>query len=376
MNGIVMLINEFTPISGGTEKQAERLAAFMAKEGKKVWVITRRFSGLAAKEDYLGFTIIRPPSFGPGKLKTISFVLGTLAHLWRLRKQYQVLHAHMLFGAAFSALLTGKLLKKATLVKLGSSGPTGEIAVSRRSSRGRVRLALLRRWADKVIVLDEKMSAEAIAVGIPPEKIIRISNGIDAKQFETLETKKSSAAVEILFIGRFVPEKSLQTLLKAYQKALQDCSKLHLTLVGDGTERKELENLASTLGIAEKTTFAGKQSDVRPYLAAADIFVLPSKSEGMSNALLEGMAAGLPCLATPVGAGPRVLGAGKYGVLLPVGDTDAWAQALVELGRNPQQRAELGKAAQKRILSEYDFSIIGARYLALYETLSKGTRHG
>ena len=374
MNGIVMLINEFTPISGGTEKQAERLAAFMAKNGKKVWVITRRFPGLAAKEEYQGFTIIRPPSFGPGKLKTFSFVLGSLWHLWQLRKEYEILHAHMLFGAAFSALLTGKLLKKGTLVKLGSSGETGEIAVSRRSSRGRVRLALLRRWADRVVVLDKKMYVEAVSVGIPAKKITRISNGIDAAQFVLEKSKKNAEKVEILFIGRFVPEKSLPTLLNAYQKALQICPSLHLTLVGDGVEREALENLAEELGVTQEITFAGKQSDVRPYLAAADIFVLPSKTEGMSNALLEGMAAGLPCLATPVGATPRVLENGKHGMLLPVGDVDAWAQALADLGRNPQKRVALGKAARERILQEYDFSIIGARYLALYEEIAKGAQ--
>ncbi len=370
MNGIVMLINEFAPVSGGTEKQAERLAAFMADKGEKVWVITRRFAGLAAKEHYRGFTVIRPPTFGPGKLKTLSFILGSLWLLWKLRREYDILHAHMLFGAAFSALLSGKLLKKGTLVKLGSSGPTGEIALSRRSSRGRVRLALLRRWADRVIVLDKTIFAEAESAGIPSKKIVQISNGIDASRFEPKKIQKNNAEkLEILFIGRLVPEKSLPTLLKAYKKALENFPQLHLTLVGEGAERQALEQLAKETGIENALNFAGKQDDVRPFLAAADIFVLPSKTEGMSNALLEGMASGLPCLATPVGANPRVLGNGKYGILLPVGDEDAWAQALVDLGRSPQRRASLGKAARERILNEYDFSIIGARYLSLYETL-------
>lgn len=374
MNNVVMLVNEFPPISGGSEKQAERLATYMAAQGRAVWVITRHFPGLARREERNGFLILRPASFGLGKMKTITFILGALVSLWQLRKEYTVLHAHMLFGAAFAGVLAGRVLNKRVVVKLGSSGPSGEVAVSSRTWRGRIRLAALRKWVDKIIVLDKKMEAEALSLGIEPAKVQLISNGIDAAVFRVSSELARPEnfppdKVIVLFVGRFVPEKSLPTLIEAFAKAIQLSPQLHLMLVGDGTERAMLETLVEKLEIQKDVTFAGKQTDVRSYLAYADMFVLPSKTEGMSNALLEGMSAGLPCLATPVGAARQMLAEGRAGLLLPVGDVDVWAQALSGLADDPTRRASLGQAAYRRVMEAYDFSIIGKRYENLYDAL-------
>ena len=373
-----MLVNEFTPVSGGAEKQAERLAAYFAAQNKPVWVITRHFPGLATWETMHGFRVIRPVTWGVGKTRTITFILGALKHLWYLRHQISIIHAHMLFGPAFAAALAGRLLGKKVIVKLGSSGPTGEIQISHRTARGRLRLALLRRWADVIVALDSNMQAEARYAGFLPERIYRMGNGIDVSSFApalSLEAAKATLGKQnkilVLFVGRLVPQKSLPTLLKALQQAVKSCPSLHLILVGSGSEQSVLQDLVNTLKIHEFVTFAGNQSDVKPYLNAADIFVLPSESEGMSNALMEGMAAGLACIATPVGASPELLDNGKYGMLVPVGNVGAWAAALVELASNPVRRIELGNSAQQRIKTEYDFSVVGARYEALYQELTR-----
>ena len=380
-NGVVMLVNEFSPVSGGAEKQAERLAAYFAERNKPVWVITRHFPGLATSETMHGFHVIRPVTWGVGKTRTITFILGALKHLWLLRHQTSIIHAHMLFGPAFAAALAGRLLGKKVIVKLGSSGPTGEIQISQRTARGRLRLVLLRRWADVIVALDGDMQAEALSAGFLPERIYRIGNGIDVASFAPeLSREVAKAKLEkqnkvlVLFVGRLVPQKSLPTLLKALHQAVKSCPNLHLVLVGSGFEQAALRGLVDELKIHEFVTFTGNQSDVKPYLNAADIFVLPSESEGMSNALMEGMATGLPCIATPVGASPEMLDNGRYGVLVPVGNVGAWAAALVELAGNPIRRMELGNAAHQRIKAEYDFSVVGARYEALYQELTRSQR--
>lgn len=377
-NGVVMLVNEFTPVSGGAEKQAERLAAYFAARNKPVWVITRHFPGLVTSETMHGFRVIRPVTWGPGKTRTITFILGALKHVWLLRHQISIIHAHMLFGPAFAAALAGRLLGKKVIVKLGSSGPTGEIQISQRTIRGRLRLGLLRRWADAIIALDDDMKAEALSAGFLPTRIYRMGNGIDVSSFAPAWSREVAKAklekqnkVLVLFVGRLVPQKSLPTLLKALQQALKSCPTLHLILLGSGFEQSALQGLVNALNIHKFVTFAGNQSDVKPYLNAADIFVLPSESEGMSNALMEGMATGLPCIATPVGASPEMLDNGKYGMLVPVGNVGAWAAALVELAGNPIRRMELGNAAHQRIKAEYDFSVVGARYEALYQELTR-----
>jgi len=376
MNGIVMVINEFGPVSGGAEKQAERLAGYLVAHDRPVWIITRRLPGFASVEAVNGYYVLRPATWGPGKLKTVTFVLGALWHLWRLRRSYKILHAHLLFGPAFAAALAGRILQKHVIVKLGSSGPHGEIQVTRRRFRGRISLALLRRWVDAIIVLDKEMEAEALSIGFPAHRVYSMCNGIETSAFApTLSREDAKAALGmkdktlVLYVGRLVPQKSLTTLLEAMKLAVQSCPHLHLMLVGDGSRQESLQALVGSLNIREFVTFAGKQTNVKPFLNAADIFTLPSEKEGMSNALLEAMTAGLACLATPVGASSQMLNHGQCGLLLPVGDISAWGKALIDLGRDPNRRAELGKAAYQRVMTEYDFSVVGARYEAFYQNL-------
>jgi glycosyltransferase involved in cell wall biosynthesis len=145
---------------------------------------------------------------------------------------------------------------------------------------------------------------------------------------------------------------------------------LHALLVGDGPERAALEKQVQSLGLEARVTFAGSHADIRPFLEAADLFVLPSEAEGISNALLEAMSAGITCLATPVGGSSEVLDRGQCGVLLPLNDPFAWGQAFVELGNDLQRRELLGAAARQRILSHYDFSVVGAQYETLYQQMS------
>src|SRR5512140_3073076 len=184
MEGVVMLVNEFPPLPvGGAERQAERLSAYLAKRGWPVWVLTRRAPGLPASETRSGFQIVRPAALGRGKLQTVSFVLGALAELWRLRKNYSILHAHLAFGPAFAAVLAARFLGKRVVVKLGNSGEFGDIQVSQKTWRGRLRLSVFRRWADMVIVLDDAMQAEALSAGFRPERVRRMNNGIDARAF-------------------------------------------------------------------------------------------------------------------------------------------------------------------------------------------------
>jgi glycosyltransferase involved in cell wall biosynthesis len=377
MKGVVMLVNEFSPLPvGGAERQAERLSAHLAKHGWPVWVLTRRAPGLAASESRFGFKIIRPPAWGPGKLQTISFVLGAMVELWRLRKDYGILHAHLAFGPAFAAVLSARLLGKRVVVKLGNSGEFGDIQVSQKTWRGRLRLSVFRRWADVVIVLDEAMQYEALSAGFNSKCIRRMSNGINAKAFTTSNSRQDAQSalglagkVVVLSMGRLAAQKSLPVLFRSFAGALPGCPDLHLLILGDGLGRAALEEMAKSLNISGHVTFAGNQADVKPYLNAADLFVLPSASEGISNALLEAMSAGLACLATPVGGNTEVLDDGRCGMLLPVGDVRAWSEALIGLGQSAQTREHLGKAAQERIRSEYDFGVVGERYESLYAEL-------
>lgn len=369
MNGVIMLVNEYSPLPvGGAERQAERLAGYLAGRGWPVWVLTRRADGLPARENRAGVQVIRPDTKGPGKLRTLSFVLGCWKTLWQLRHHYELLHAHLAFGPAFAAVLAARVSGKKVIIKLGNSGRFGDIHTSQATLRGRLRIFVLRRWANRVIILDDTMRGEALAAGFDPSRLVRMNNGIDADAFSP-EFKSAEETVNVLYVGRLAAQKSLPVLLEAFAQALQACPWLRLTLVGDGGERAALEAISRELGLTGLVTFSGAQGDVRPYLKAADLFVLPSTAEGISNALLEAMSSGLACLATSVGGNADVLDQGRCGVLLPEGDVPAWSAALSRLGSDREARLQLGAAARQRILDVFDFSVVGAQYEELYQTL-------
>jgi glycosyltransferase involved in cell wall biosynthesis len=372
MNGVVMLVNEFPPLPiGGAERQAERLSQYLAGHAWNIRVLTRGSKDLPSIQNKDGFQILRINPFGPGKLKSLTFVMGAILMLWQERNNYQILHAHLAFGPAFVAAMVGRILKKIVIVKFGNSGPFGDIQTSQKTFRGRLRLAMLRRWVDVAITLDSKMQSEVLGAGFSKTQIRRMPNGIDIHSLQTRPTKSSarmslglSDNLTVVYTGRLSKQKSLHTLIMAICTISKELPNLQLVLVGDGPERHNLEELTSNLDLQNKIHFTGSHSDVLPYLAAADIFVLPSLAEGISNSLLEAMACGLACIATNVGGTPEVLG--QSGILVDPDQPDQIAQALSLLAHNQAKIEELGNLAKKRILDEYEFEIVGKRYSQLY----------
>ncbi len=380
MRGVIMLVNTFPPVpAGGAERQAERLAEYMASVGLSVGVITRAAPALPRHEVRDGYWIERIPEPGIGKLKTVTFMLGALLSLFRRRKQYDILHAHLAFAPALVGAMLARLLGKRAIVKFGTSGTHGEIAISQRKLRGRVRLALLRRWTDMSIVLDKGMEQELIAAGFPAERVLRMDNGIDEKPFSDLPrvVAKQDLKVEgrtvILYTGRLIALKMLPTLLQALYQAVQSCPQLYLLIVGQGPERTALEQQVRQLGLSNHVNFVGNVQNVRPYLAAADIFVLPSSTEGISNALLEAMAAGLACIASAVGGLPEMLDDGACGILVEPGNVEQLSETLIRLTQDPLEIKRLGNAAHERILTRYSFSVVGDEYQKLYARLLQNT---
>jgi glycosyltransferase involved in cell wall biosynthesis len=150
-------------------------------------------------------------------------------------------------------------------------------------------------------------------------------------------------------VGRLEIRKGTDTLLEAAARlGSHGVERWQLVLVGDGPMRGELEALAARLGIAERTLFVGARTDVRETLAALDVFVLPSRTEGMSNALLEAMAMACPVVATAVGGTPEVVTEGASGLLVPSEQPDAMAAAVARALRSPDLAATLGDGARRR----------------------------
>ena len=172
-------------------------------------------------------------------------------------------------------------------------------------------------------------------------------------------------------IGRLVPVKNHGGLLRALARALPDAPKLRLAILGAGELEAELREEARALELTEHVHFLGYRADIPECLHAADLFVMPSTTEGLPIALLEAMAAGVPVLATRVGGIPEVLGAPPAGCLIAPGDPEELTRALARLAADPPLRERLSELGLERV-QRFSLQACAARYHDMYETLLTG----
>jgi glycosyltransferase involved in cell wall biosynthesis len=164
----------------------------------------------------------------------------------------------------------------------------------------------------------------------------------------------------------------LPLLLEAWTEVARR-SPANLILVGPGHDRQSLATLAEKLGIAERVQFTGAVTNPADYLRAADLFVLPSVAEGMSNSLLEAMASALPCIVSGIGGNTDLITDGQSGRLVFEATAPAWSKTILELLDDPAVARRLGAAARHRVDEEFALRVVVDRYLELYHRMIAGT---
>jgi glycosyltransferase involved in cell wall biosynthesis len=172
----------------------------------------------------------------------------------------------------------------------------------------------------------------------------------------------------LLFVGRLVREKALDTLLRAVALALPHHPALDLWIVGDGQSRPELEALAQSLGLAGHVHFWGQQTDTAPFFSSADAFVMSSISEGLPMSLLQSMSLGTPAILTDVDGMGEVLRLTQSGLLVPAGDPAAFAEAILRLATNPALQKELSQCAAEAYQTRFTLEKMSEGYMALYRS--------
>jgi glycosyltransferase involved in cell wall biosynthesis len=244
------------------------------------------------------------------------------------------------------------------------------------------------RFGDFIMTVSGEDEKTAIALGIcRPDRIETIYNGVDVERFaphhftaqarEELRRRLGIAAEAqvIGFVGRLVREKGIIELVQALGQLAPRFSKLRLLIVGDVLEsdydagKEEFIAQARQLGVLERIAFAGMVDDTRPYLAAMDIFCLPSYREGMPVSLLEAMAMGLACVATNIRGCREEIVDGVSGRLVAPRDARALAEAFASLLENQQAARAMGEAARRRVLDKFDEKLVLAHELAIYRRL-------
>ncbi|PYQ90844.1 MAG: hypothetical protein DMG02_08755 [Acidobacteria bacterium] len=215
------------------------------------------------------------------------------------------------------------------------------------------------------IVANSRAAAERLRLErVPPRKITIVPNGLDLEPFQRRRQRGRRRTVVV--VANLRREKGHDVLLHAAVDVLRQFPDVVFELVGGGPEREALQARARALNVAHAVTFAGHQDEVAGRLAAADLFVLPSRSEAFPNAVLEAMAAGLPIVASAVGGILELIDDGRTGLLAPVGDPHALADRIVRVMSDATLGERLGAAARAEAHSRYSFDRMVAAFEDVY----------
>ncbi len=228
--------------------------------------------------------------------------------------------------------------------------------------------------ARRIVTTGEGLRAELIdGLGLPPEHVLSIFTGINTKRFvpgSKVDARSKLGldenAVWIGIVATLRSWKGHRYLMKAIAEL--DDPRIRLAIVGDGPQRDKLNRLAVELGLSRSIRFAGQQRDVQPWLQALDIFVLPSyANEGVSQAVMQAMAVGLPVITTPIGSSADVIRPGMTGVIVPPKDSAAIAEAIRKLLEKPAEAEKLGTAARAFALENCGIERMLSRMEAVFQ---------
>jgi glycosyltransferase involved in cell wall biosynthesis len=231
--------------------------------------------------------------------------------------------------------------------------------------------------ADSIVAVSHEVAAAtARQLRIPLERVLTIPNGINGSRFrhnrdvKVLRHKLALPTDEIILlsVGRLTRQKGYPVLLSALKRIPEEKRPLTI-IIGDGPDKRDLHLLASQHRLTDTVRFLGRRSDIADYLEASDLFVMSSLWEGLPLALLEAMAAALPVIVTRVGGNAEVVEEDRSGILVPPGNDEALAQAVLTLVDDPAKRAEFGMAACERIKSNFSLEAFVKAYETLYMTL-------
>ncbi len=240
---------------------------------------------------------------------------------------------------------------------------------------------MLTRFADMVIPNSKSGKDYLITRGIKASHITVVYNGINIQRLipnsadikrirDTLGLTGNTKVVGIS--ASLTALKDHDTFLRAAQIVSGTIPKVKYFILGDGPLRQELETLARELGIESRVLFLGNQTEVSPYLSLLDVVCLSSNQpEGCSNAILEAMALGKPVVATRVGGNVELVEDGKTGLLVPIQDPKALADAILSLLNNPEQAREMGKQGKDRVAKDFSLERMVRDYEAIYEEAMK-----
>ena len=288
--------------------------------------------------------------------------------VWELYRLFRRERPHIVHTHAWGTLIEGLVAARLAGIRVVVHGEHGTLQLRPHQVR-------VQRWAfgrvNQVISVSRKLSDRiAATTGFPAARIRTIQNGVDLSRFQAMDRSAARQAIGLepgAFVigtaGRLVPVKDHANLIEALSWLRQQGLAFVAVIAGDGPLRSDLVALTAARSLDDRVRFLGHRPDIGNVYAALDVFVLPSRSEGMSNTILEAMASGTPIVATRVGGTPELVEDHRTGRLVPAEDPAALAGALMTLATDCGLRLRMGDAGRAK--AEADFSL--ARMLRDYE---------
>lgn len=368
---------------GGADRLMQRVAEMLAADGWRMTVLTQAVPGAPRREVVNGVEVRRLRILSLPGTRFFSYMASAFWHHLLRRDGGQVLHLNQLYLHVPPAIWLRRLRGGRVVLRVACGGLYSDIlrAQSLPLGLGHWVLGAARR-ADAIISLTDQITGELCAAGFARERIVQIANGVDSTRFVPAESTQRAALRKqlqlpldrpmVLFVGRLEAEKAADVLLRAWKLVQARQPEALLVLAGDGSQRPALEALSQELGIAESVRFLGQSQQMLALYQAADVFVLPSRAEGMSNALLEAMACGLAPVVTAIPGNSAVITGERDGLLVAPGDAAHLAAALERLLRDTALRDRLATTARQTILARFALEQTARQYANLYQQLAQG----
>jgi len=365
---LLMVVPKYPfPIVGGLEKQSHELSKSLIQNNIDVKVLSGKiFSSQSDSEVVDGVKIYRVSWPKNQLIRYFKLPFSLFFYLFRNRNCYNIVHVHTLGWFSLYVIILSKILGKPVITKLANVGDYGLPGVSK-LFLGNLMIKILM-LSESLVSMSNESTYEAVDKGYAQKNIFMTVNGISLNTIEN--NNNNNSLCKVVFVGRLHEQKDFTSLFKAW-KLIQENSKVEavLHIWGEGLLDVTLKSLVNELEISKSVVFSGHVDNVDQKLHEMDVFVLPSFAEGNSNAILEGMAAGLPIVSTDVGGTVIQVGLEGKDFISKAGDTMTFYKNLLRLVENRSLRQTVGLAMRIRIEEHFDIDKVSKDYIKAYQKI-------
>ena len=355
----------YPDVVGGIGLHAHEMYRLQVKSGHQVTIFTSVVNGNTKNENTEGYQIFRFKN--TFKLLGNSISIPLVRRLFKERKNYDIIHAHshLFFSTNVCALLRKFGSPPLVITNHGLISQTAPLWLQK------IFIPTIAKWtfkaADGIICYTDSEKSKLVELGIKPEKIYVVHNGIDTDLFVPAENKEITS--QILWIGRFTPGKGVDYLIDGFTLLVQEHPEVRLLMIGRGPQKEECSQKMHDLGLSDKVTIRDfvPNSELPKIYQDSDVFVLPSINEGIPRTILESMSSGVPVVCTEL---PQLVDiVTGCGLLIPLRDSQAVSDAVSKILADQSLANTLGKNGREKMITHFSWEDTVKQTLLLYEEL-------